>query len=51
MTENESVEVLRRIKGTVKLDEAVQSADLVIEAIPEDMKIKKRVFQGASWKM
>ena len=46
MTENESVEVLRRIKGTVNLDEAVESADLVIEAIPEDMRLKKEFFKG-----
>jgi 3-hydroxyacyl-CoA dehydrogenase len=44
ITENESVEVLSRIKGTIKLDEAVQSADLIIEAIPEDIKLKKRAF-------
>jgi 3-hydroxybutyryl-CoA dehydrogenase len=46
MTENDSAEILRRIKGTVKLDEAVESADLVIEAIPEDMKLKKEFFKG-----
>jgi 3-hydroxyacyl-CoA dehydrogenase len=46
ITESESVEVLSRIKGTIKLDEAVQSADLVIEAIPEDMRLKKEFFKG-----
>jgi 3-hydroxybutyryl-CoA dehydrogenase len=46
MTESESVEVLSRIRGTIKLDEAVQSADLVIEAIPEDMRLKKEFFKG-----
>ena len=46
MTESESLEVLGRIQGTISLDEAVQSADLVIEAIPEDMKLKKEFFKG-----
>ena len=46
MTENDFAEILRRIKGTVNLDEAVQSADLVIEAIPEDVKLKKEFFKG-----
>ena len=46
MTENESVEILGRIQGTIDLDGAVQSADLVIEAIPEDMKLKKEFFKG-----
>ncbi|MBN1849680.1 MAG: 3-hydroxyacyl-CoA dehydrogenase family protein [Deltaproteobacteria bacterium] len=46
ITANESVEVLGRIKGTTQLAEAVQSADLIIEAIPEDMRLKKEFFMG-----
>jgi 3-hydroxybutyryl-CoA dehydrogenase len=46
MTEQESAAVLGRIKGTIDLDEAVRSADLVIEAIPEEMKLKKEFFKG-----
>lgn len=46
MTENESVEVISRIKGTINLDDAVQSADLIIEAIPENMNLKKEFFKG-----
>jgi 3-hydroxybutyryl-CoA dehydrogenase len=46
MTENEAAEVLSRIKGTVNLDEAVQSADLIVEAIPEDIRLKKEFFKG-----
>jgi 3-hydroxybutyryl-CoA dehydrogenase len=46
MTENESAEVVSRIKGTIRLGEAVQSADLVIEAIPEDLRLKKEFFKG-----
>ncbi|MDP2659312.1 MAG: 3-hydroxyacyl-CoA dehydrogenase family protein, partial [Dehalococcoidia bacterium] len=33
-----------RIRGTVDLGEAVQDADLVIEAVPEEMELKKKVF-------
>jgi 3-hydroxybutyryl-CoA dehydrogenase len=33
-----------RIKGTVNLGDAVKDADLIIEAVPEEMDLKKRVF-------
>jgi enoyl-CoA hydratase/3-hydroxyacyl-CoA dehydrogenase len=33
------------LHGTVDLKEALQNADLVIEAVPEDLNLKKQVFQ------
>uniref|UniRef100_A0A7C3RAB6 DUF3479 domain-containing protein n=1 Tax=Archaeoglobus fulgidus TaxID=2234 RepID=A0A7C3RAB6_ARCFL len=38
-------EVLARIKPTVDLEEAVKDADLVIEAVPEVVEIKKQVWE------
>ena len=35
---------LDRISGTTSLPEAVEDADLVIEAVPEDMELKQDVF-------
>jgi 3-hydroxybutyryl-CoA dehydrogenase len=46
ITASEAAEILGRIKGTISLDEAVQSADLIIEAIPESMNLKKEFFTG-----
>ncbi len=45
MTQAEADAVLKRIKGTTDLREAVGDADLVIEAIVEDIDIKKQVFR------
>ncbi|MCA8957101.1 MAG: 3-hydroxyacyl-CoA dehydrogenase family protein, partial [Planctomycetes bacterium] len=36
--------VLGRISGTTDMDQARDGADLVIEAIPEDLELKRRVF-------
>ncbi len=36
--------ILARISTTVDLKEALSSCDLVIEAVPEDMNLKKKVF-------
>lgn len=38
-------EMLKRLKTTVSIEEAVKDADFVIEAVPEVMDIKKSVFQ------
>lgn len=35
---------LARLRGTTSLEDAVASADLVIEAIPEDLKLKQETF-------
>jgi len=36
---------LKRVKGTVDMAEAVRDADLVIEAVPEKIDLKKRVLK------
>jgi 3-hydroxybutyryl-CoA dehydrogenase len=38
--------ILGRIKGTVDLADGMRDVDLVIEAVPEEMELKKRVFAG-----
>ena len=44
-TSREAVEAtLERIEETTDLDTAVSDADLVIEAVPEDMDLKKSIF-------
>jgi enoyl-CoA hydratase/3-hydroxyacyl-CoA dehydrogenase len=43
-TEEQTEEILSRIKGTTNKEE-VKDADLVIEAIFEDMKVKKDLFK------
>ena len=37
---------LDRITGTTDLDEAVAAADLVVEAVPEDLELKMEVFRS-----
>lgn len=37
--------ILERIRATVDMEEAVKNADLIIEAIPEDMRLKKEIFE------
>ena len=44
MTEEESIDGLTRISGTIDLLEGVGEADLVVEAVPEDMGLKQRLF-------
>jgi 3-hydroxybutyryl-CoA dehydrogenase len=45
LTPRDAEETMKRIKGTTNLGEAVRDADMVIEAVYEDMKVKKAVFQ------
>jgi len=45
ISSEESGEVLKRIKGVTDLDAAATDADLVIEAVPENMELKSRVFR------
>jgi len=45
MTREEADVVLSRIKGTVELSEAVKDAELVIEAIVENVETKKELFR------
>jgi 3-hydroxybutyryl-CoA dehydrogenase len=44
MTQDEVEEIIGRIHGTTDLEEAVRDADFIIEAVFEDMKVKKEVF-------
>jgi enoyl-CoA hydratase/3-hydroxyacyl-CoA dehydrogenase len=44
ITKEQADAILSRIKTKVDLKEAVQSADLVIEAVPEIMDLKKKVY-------
>jgi enoyl-CoA hydratase/3-hydroxyacyl-CoA dehydrogenase len=43
-------DTIRRINYTVDLEEAVKDADLVIEAIPEKMELKKKVWRDVESK-
>ncbi len=45
LTPKEAEETMKRIKGTTDIVEAVKDADLVIEAVFEDMNLKKKVFK------
>ncbi len=45
MVKQEAEALLARIKVTTNLKEAVRNADLIIEAIPEDMALKKNLFK------
>lgn len=44
MTQEQVEDLLGRIKGTTSNAEAVQEADLVIEAVIEDIELKRRTF-------
>jgi len=44
LTQREANATLSRITSTSKPDEAADQADLLIEAVPEDPKLKRRVF-------
>ncbi len=44
ISEEKAKEILGRIHFTLEVEEAVKDADLVIEAVPEVMDIKKQVF-------
>jgi 3-hydroxybutyryl-CoA dehydrogenase len=44
LSEKESKEVLSRIHSTLDLREAVQNADLIIEAVPENLTLKKTLL-------
>jgi 3-hydroxybutyryl-CoA dehydrogenase len=48
VTENHANETLARIEGATETLDAVADADLVIEAVPENMELKKTLFQDLS---
>ena len=45
ITEQEKTIIQSRIKDTLNLSEAVADADLVIEAIPERVELKRNIFK------
>jgi 3-hydroxybutyryl-CoA dehydrogenase len=45
ITETEMNAVLARIHPTINLKEAVSNADLIIEAVPENVELKKAMFR------
>ncbi|WP_026593725.1 3-hydroxyacyl-CoA dehydrogenase family protein [Bacillus sp. UNC437CL72CviS29] len=45
MTEEEKKHILNHITPTVILEEACQNVELVIEAVPEILQLKKEIFQ------
>jgi len=45
ITEQQMNEILARIHPTLDLKEAVSNADLIIEAVPENVELKKAMFQ------
>ena len=44
-TNEQTEEILKRIKGTTNINE-VENTDLIIEAVPENLKIKKDLFKN-----
>jgi 3-hydroxybutyryl-CoA dehydrogenase len=48
MTQEDASAIVGRIETTTDLAKAVSEADLVIEAIPEEMKLKKEVYKEVS---
>ena len=45
VNEGEAAEIFKRIKGTISLKDAVKDADVIIEAVYEDLDVKKKVFK------
>jgi enoyl-CoA hydratase/3-hydroxyacyl-CoA dehydrogenase len=44
LTQKDADEIFNRIIPTVHLTEALNNADLIIEAVPEDMNLKRKVY-------
>jgi len=44
LTPKQAEEVMKRVQGTINLAEAAKDADLAIEAVYEDMNVKREVF-------
>jgi enoyl-CoA hydratase / 3-hydroxyacyl-CoA dehydrogenase len=44
LTQKDADEIFNRIVPTVHLTEALNNADLIIEAVPEDMSLKRKVY-------
>lgn len=48
VTEAQREETLERIAGTTELQVAVESADLVVEAVPEKLELKQSLFRSVA---
>ena len=48
LTPEELAAIRSRVKGETKLETALENADLIVEAAPEDLELKKRIFGRAS---
>jgi 3-hydroxybutyryl-CoA dehydrogenase len=46
ISESEMKETLKRINGNIDLNIAVKDVDLVVEAVPENFDLKKKIFQA-----
>lgn len=45
ISEEQARQIMGRIKGTTNLETAAKEADLVIEAVPENIELKNKIFQ------
>jgi enoyl-CoA hydratase/3-hydroxyacyl-CoA dehydrogenase len=45
INQSQAEEIIRRIKPVVNLEESLQNSNVVIEAVPEDLNLKKKVYQ------
>ncbi len=45
MTQKQKDNILNNIKGTVSMEETCKNADFVVEAVIEDMRVKKQIFR------
>lgn len=45
LTSEQADQILGRIRGTLELKQVVSDANLIIEAVPEDLELKKQVFK------
>ena len=45
ITQNQHDDILSRLSGTIDMEEAVNDAVMVVEAVFEDMNVKKEIFR------
>jgi 3-hydroxybutyryl-CoA dehydrogenase len=46
LTDTQEADALSRLKGTLDMAEAVKGAGMVIEAVPEELELKQKVFRN-----
>jgi enoyl-CoA hydratase/3-hydroxyacyl-CoA dehydrogenase len=49
LSQPDAERILSRISPVVDLKQALKDADLLIEAVPEDMRLKKKVYEEVDW--